>query len=754
MVLRLTKKTKIIIGLLGTIVAVPAIFAISESSNNFDIGYVSNVYYSSSAPSIILKNKPNDTSFSSPVSNSEYVKPPVVKKPAVIIKTDEVEAPKKLPKKEEPPKIIKTPVVKKEVQIVKIVQVTPPPPKVKVEDKPATKPKPIVKDVVNRVQPKVVEVPAVIPIPQAKAEEPKKATLSLTPITADTVPQIITTLNSPSSVAKGDIEKLKNLAEERRTKALEVAINDTQRQINFIKSQLEEMDRSNKEQLQKFKDTKASESEIARYNQAYGDERAPWESDLEKEQDKLDRLNNFNVNNFTQDEIIYLKQGQLPSQRSPFEWEYIDPSQDPVVKEGREQNSKRVLNIPGFSERDPESIGKGVYEGWTKQDISKQFSSSEQISGINGTSVSIQEYTPNEKNPDFSTKKPVRQITLDAKDKTAFDSFAELLKTEGDKLKLDIVTIKNIGESETQDISEIIKALPESVQGLNLYVDNTNSLKGLRSLEGRHLKELALLTNNTNVFTTDPNWEINPNAVKDVDLISFDYFDPHDPDLYISSGEQIPSSIIFNTLRWDKNDKIEQVNEGLQIVFGSKIYQRVFEGNAAKKGNYPDNLDFSDSTSIKTLKGIDFNTLDKLFDNNIKNWKYEDDPSITYKKPDNIQFNSVAFGATKKGDNDVYEAQISDFQNANFTTRLGYKGDKAPTIKIKDSTGKVLKDILFYLDGDVNLIQGDVEDELTQFISAANTDWNTFNKIIVSSQEVKDKLGSSISGIPIEVQTS
>lgn len=127
MILKLTKKTKIIVGLTGAIVAAPTLFAISQTSTSFQTGgNVPNVYYSSLVPSIILKNKPNDVAFSSPVSNSKYIKPPVIKKPPVIIKTDDVKAPKKeeIKKKEEPPKVVKPP--KKEVQVVKNVEVTPP----------------------------------------------------------------------------------------------------------------------------------------------------------------------------------------------------------------------------------------------------------------------------------------------------------------------------------------------------------------------------------------------------------------------------------------------------------------------------------------------------------------------------------------------------------------------------------------------------------------------------------------------------
>lgn len=749
MILKLTKKTKIIVGLVGVIVALPSFFAISQSSNNFEIGSTPNVYYSSLAPSIILKNKPNDNGFSSPVSNSKFIKPPVVKKPPVIIKTDQTkELKKKEIKKEEPPKVIKPP--KKEIKIIKNVEVSPPPPKAKVEDKPITEPDPTVTEVKSQIKPKVAEAPVITPTPQPQVKVILKPKVSTAPIVADVVPKITTSLSLPSSVAKGDIDRLKDLAESRRTKAVEVATRRAEEQLKYLNDYVDGMEKSYKETIEKLKNQQQSESSIEQYNQAYRSEKKPWEDDIKKEEDKLDKLKNFDVNSFTPEEIIYLKQGRLPSQESPFDWEWTNPSNDPIVRQGIAQNGERVLKIPGYQDRTPDEINRGVFKGWTKKDISDEVKT-QGITGIDGTNISVQEYSKYV----LFDKKIVRQITLNASDKASFDSFASLLKTEGDKLNLGIVTIKNIGESNTQDISEIIKALPKSIEGLNLYVDDPSSLKGLSALQNHHLKELVLYTNNTKIYATDPKWEINPNALKNVDSVSFDYFDAQDPDLYRQPNEKIPSSIIFNTLRWDKSDDITKVNEGLKVVFDSKAYQKIFWGKTLKKGDYPDNLDFSDSTSIKTLKDIDFASLDKDFDDRIKTWKYEVDPSISYKKPNPITFNNVTFGATEKNGHNVYEAKISDFHEAQFTTRLADKDDKEPTINIKDANGQVLKDISFYLDGNASQIQDDVKDELEKFVSAANNDeTKTFNKIVVSSQEVKEKLGSSISGVPIEVATS
>lgn len=751
MILKLTKKTKIIVGLTGAIVAAPTLFAISQTSTSFQTGgNVPNVYYSSLVPSIILKNKPNDVAFSSPVSNSKYIKPPVIKKPPVIIKTDDVKAPKKeeIKKKEEPAKVVKPP--KKEVQVVKNVEVTPPPPKAKVEDKPITEPDPTVTEVKSQIKPKVAETPVITPTPQPPIKVISQPKASTAPIVADVIPKITTILSLPSSVATGDIDRLKDLAESRRTKAVEVATKEAEKQLKYLNDYVDGMEKSHKETIEQLKNDQKSESDIERYNQAYQSEKKPWEDDIKKEKDKLDKLRNFDVNSFTPEEIIYLKQGRLPSQTSPFDWEWLDPSNDPIVKQGIEQNGERVLKIPGYEDRTPEDILKEKFKGWEKSDISAKIKD-EGITGIDGTNISIKEYS---KDIPFN-KKIVRQIALNAENTQSFASFSSLLKTWGNKLNPGIVVIKNIGESSTQDISEIIKALPESVESLTLYVDDPNSLKSLSALQNHHLKELVLYTNNTKIYATDPRWEINPNALKNVDSVSFDDFDAQDPDLSKQPGEKFPSSIIFNTLRWDKSDDITKVNEGLKVVFDSKAYQKIFWGKTLKKGDYPDNLDFSDSTSIKTLKDIDFASLDKDFDDRIKTWKYEAKPSISYKKPNPITFNKVAFGATDKNGHNVYEAQISDFHKAQFTNRLGDKGDKTPTINIKDANGQVLKDIPFYLDGDVSQIQGDVKAELEKFVSLANSgETKTFNKIVVGSQEVKEKLDSSISGVPIEVATS
>ncbi|WP_341433856.1 IgG-blocking virulence protein, partial [Mesomycoplasma ovipneumoniae] len=83
-----------------------------------------------------------------------------------------------------------------------------------------------------------------------------------------------------------------------------------------------------------------------------------------------------------------------------------------------------------------------------------------------------------------------------------------------------------------------------------------------------------------------------PNALKNIDYISFDYnnaatFHKNHP------SEKIPGSIVFSTLAWDAQDTIQTVNEGLSIVFDSKVYQRIFQGSHGGKGGRPVNLDFS-----------------------------------------------------------------------------------------------------------------------------------------------------------------
>lgn len=465
---------------------------------------------------------------------------------------------------------------------------------------------------------------------------------------------------------------------------------------------------------------------------------------------ELEVLKKLKKTSLTNEEIKLLKQGMIPSETSPYVWGYLDESKNPVLNSMKEKNKKRFFNTPGWATRSPNGISNGEYEGWTKNDVSSQFSDIFKEAGLGESNNSIQvfEYTPNDKNELKDSKTPSKVISLNADDDKAFQKFSEILKKAVAKdAKIEGVVLKNVGSTHSlQNISSILSILPSSIKKLTLFLDNFNATTGLRGLENHKLQELELYSN---INTLNGSWAINPNALKNVDYISFDYNNAATFDT--NSGEKIPGSIIFNTLRWDKGDDINKVNEGLSIVFDSKINQRIFQGSFGGKGGYPVNLDFS-STDIKSLKGIDFNKLDQAFDSQIKNWKEDPFAKENYKGFKKIKFKSLSFSSNKNStgtSTKSYVASIDDFENAQFTDRLTLDEPNGARIFIKDNNTE-LSLIPFYLTG--STLKGDSLEQIVTFVNAANNPNRTFDNIYVESEEIKNKLSEKIKDISIQVK--
>ncbi|CNS01984.1 Uncharacterised protein [Salmonella enterica subsp. enterica serovar Typhimurium str. DT104] len=110
--------------------------------------------------------------------------------------------------------------------------------------------------------------------------------------------------------------------------------------------------------------------------------------------------------------------------------------------------------------------------------------------------------------------------------------------------KVQALRIKNIGETHSlQNAEDIFKAIPEQIKTLSVFLNNTGATRSLRGLENKKLKELSIYTEKNSL---DDDWEINPNALKNVDFISFDY---NNQASYGSNQGKIAGSIVFDGLR-------------------------------------------------------------------------------------------------------------------------------------------------------------------------------------------------------------
>ncbi|MBG0730885.1 putative immunoglobulin-blocking virulence protein [Mycoplasma sp. 'Moose RK'] len=705
----MSKRKKMIVGMAALAVAASFSFSVNEilSSRNSESSLIS---YSPLAPSTIAKNRPNESGFNSPVTNA---------------KLDPKTEPKKIEKTTPPqivaPKIEEKPVVPEKPKEIKPKEIK------KEENKPSAK------------------VESVITIPARPAETAR-------PITNPSRSQPSQSNRTSAEVSQGQIDAAKSAWKI----GIGSSISKTQSKIKGYEDRIAELNRRMKHDYNLYSyGGKVSKEVFEESIKAQIWEANNWK---QRETDYLNVLKEQEKRGpqFTELDLKSIARGMLPSKDDHNVWTFVNPDDNPVTgKNGtyRKRNENRVLNIPGWAPRTPSGIANQEFEGWTKNDVStsnSEFKSAIEKalgSGANTGSIKVYEYTPNDSNPNKSSKSKITAVSLDARDNNAFQKFQDFLKaTSG---KIDAVVLKNVGSgNKEQNITKILENLPEKVQKLTLFLDNKKAINGLRAIQNKKLKELELYSND---MAVDENWSINPNAIANVDYISFDYnnaatFHKNNP------GEQIPGSILFDTLRWDSGDDVNKITDGLKIAFGSKIYQRPFQGRQGGKGGYPPNLDFSD-TNIKTLKDIKFDEVDKLFNDNIKNWKEDKYAAEDYEGFKQLKFNYVYFSVDKNnngsgGSSSTYTAQASDFDNSQFSTRLtGIEPvikpperdmRPKPTIYLR-SNGENKYGVTFNLKGQWSNFTEDAKKQLKVFVEAAHRG-GTFSKIVVDSDDVKTNL--------------
>ncbi|MFL0980080.1 putative immunoglobulin-blocking virulence protein, partial [Mycoplasmopsis synoviae] len=105
--------------------------------------------------------------------------------------------------------------------------------------------------------------------------------------------------------------------------------------------------------------------------------------------------------------------------------------------------------------------------------------------------------------------------------------------------------------------------MPDSIQKLTLFFEakDTSSLIGLKH---KKIQKLDLY-NSTNTLADD--WGINPYALRGVKNITFDYNHESITTSRVQrNNKNMPGSIVFNTLKFDKGMTLDQINEGLRIA--------------------------------------------------------------------------------------------------------------------------------------------------------------------------------------------
>ncbi|WP_341508499.1 putative immunoglobulin-blocking virulence protein [Mesomycoplasma ovipneumoniae] len=739
MVLYLSKRKKIIaVSLLGLSVASAAYIPSVFSGSIFDPLEVS---YSTSTPSTVLKNTPNDVNFS-PVANTNFINPPK--------KQNLPEAPIPSPG----PKIV----VPKPVETVQ-------PPTVKKIDNPVpqstpkAKPRPISPIVtpirtIARPTPRPVQRVRTVQTVTTPAVQARPVTPTFTspaPTPAATYQQV----DPNGRYAQG----IRNLIFRATTN-----ISTTNSNIARITAEIQELQRQQDQKHlsvywsgSKEVGTKDYNDRLKVWNESYNYQINQKKYELERQEYDLkyhsERKARFESGRLKSDEIALFDKGYTPDKDTDG-WEPKFNS----VKAGIIADNARGIapyNSP-WPNQDSTVLSSLSRPGWSGglNDPSSHvkdsgFTSALKTAGIPDGSRSIRliQYKKDAGNTAGNNDlTQFKSLYLDSSDPTAltkFDSILQSLATSQSDLKE--VVLQNVKGEYTSTIEQIISKLPASITSLRLFVEDNKGLEALSKLENHKLTELSLYSNAQKETGT---WSINPNGLKNVDFIKWDFVDKASINLY-NPGAKLPGSIRFDTLIWTQElGSPDKINEGLKIAFGSKINQRVFQGVFGGRGGYPPNLDFS-KTEIKTFSGIKFDEANKDFNDQISTWKT--DTGEPEKANFFLKFRDISFGidsnSSTSGTN-TYTVELDKF-DGQFQKRLNFGPDEFSNIYIKDKDGKQVQGATLVLKGSFS---ANAKADLEHFLKAANRTV-AFSKIQADSS-LASQLGGSIEGIPVEIKTS
>ncbi|MDW2835702.1 putative immunoglobulin-blocking virulence protein [Mesomycoplasma ovipneumoniae] len=734
MVLYLSKRKKIIsVALLGLSVAaatyIPSVF----SANIFSPLEIS---YSTATPSTVLKNKPNDDNFS-PVANTEFIDPPK--------KQNLPEAPVPSPG----PKIV----VEKPIQTVQ-------PPTVKKIDNPIPQTTP-------KAKPKPTS-PIVTPIRTIAAPTPRpvqrvttiRTVTTPTTQTRPATPTFAPPAPSPSYQQVDTNGKYGTALQNLKFRA-STNVGTANSNIARITAEIKELERQMKEAEKSvyWRPRGRSHDEYLKsWNESYTWQINNKKYELERQKYDLkyhsERVARFSAGRLNQEEISLLEKGYTPDKDTDG-WE---PRNNIVKKAIKADNAKGIAPYDSpWPNQDSTVLSSLSRPGWSgglnvpsSHVNDAGFTSSLKEAGIPEGSRSIRliQYKKNDGNN--AGKNDIRQfksLYLDSSDSNALSKFETILQSLA-KTQTDLkeVVLQNVKGEYTSTIEQIISKLPSSITSLRLFVEDNKGLEALSKLENHKLTELSLYSNAQKETGT---WAINPNGLKNVDFIKWDFVDKANINLY-NPGAKLPGSIRFDTLSWTKElGSPEKINEGLKIAFGSKINQRVFQGVFGGRGGYPPNLDFS-KTDIKTFNGIKFDEANNEFNRQISTW--ETDTGIKETANFFLRFSDISFGIDSNSGSSsgqkTYTVKLEEF-DGQFQKRLNFGPYEFSNIYIKDKDGKQVQGATLVLNG---TFSSTAKTDLEYFLKAAKRT-NAFSKIQVDSS-LASQLGSSIEGLTVETKTS
>ncbi|UQZ95864.1 putative immunoglobulin-blocking virulence protein [Mycoplasmoides gallisepticum] len=308
--------------------------------------------------------------------------------------------------------------------------------------------------------------------------------------------------------------------------------------------------------------------------------------------------------NIERDLDEFLAKGMVPNIQWGYtgnSWTFIDHSDNVVRNRMISDHQNRYFAYDSEYKRNSKVIRDLDYEGFKKQDATNSFI--EYGAGSNN-GITVLQYTPEGEFAKSKVKGNRLIAVLDASNVAGYNNFLNFLKkTEQAGQKLDGIVIRNMGLIDKyQDFSKILAQMPDSIQKLTLFFEarDTSSLIGLKD---KKIQELDLY-NSSNTVADD--WGINPYVLRGVKNITFDYnHESITTSTVQPNNKNMPGSIVFNTLKFDKGMTLDQINEGLRIALKDRYGERIFQG-AFGDGSWPTYLDFSNLPEIKSLQDMNF----------------------------------------------------------------------------------------------------------------------------------------------------
>ncbi|VEU70199.1 putative immunoglobulin-blocking virulence protein [Mycoplasmopsis glycophila] len=346
--------------------------------------------------------------------------------------------------------------------------------------------------------------------------------------------------------------------------------------------------------------------------------------DLTAEQQKISFQNQMNAYLEKADE--YLAKGQILVFGTDFtnpypRWGFASDDDNPAYVRQKELAKKRGFAHSGTNAkygRNGDQLAKGDYPGWSKKMVTdrkyypngkaptwKNDSSGRQW--IEGSGISVWEYTPNDDNFEGLKQGKQKMAFMDASNPNAVREIISFLNKHPEITGL---FIKNIGtKNPDQDITDILRDIPSQIKNLSLGFD-TQKILGLGELRNKTFTQVELLTSLRNADDNigdaslpryNYGWGIDPIAFQNVSYVAHDWIATKGWDNQGSSSVYY-GPIQFNVIRPGKDTTWEDVKKGFDLVLDTKKDWRVFNGQFGDQG-YPIKIDLSE-TQFTSLKEI------------------------------------------------------------------------------------------------------------------------------------------------------